>query len=205
MLFKWQRGEIWSLLEKSVFEEGWKQSLISKLRCSPKGSITAAVQQLPLFPKQPLRVRACGICTGWQGRSPSPPTTASKPSLLAPRPLRDTAGWISAFPEGLHFPAKLCRCNACRGLGAFPLDGVGGEIETSAVLHREKESNSCLLEWVVGLQVRQCVGSCAGGIPLHPVCHVELFMEKQGQLSPQEVMNASRPPPWRDARLQPRY
>lgn len=114
---------------------------------------------------QPSPNSLCGpgawIRRGQQEHSPSPPTTASKPLLLTPRLLWDAARQVSTFPKSLHFPAIACRCDACRGLGAFPLDGVRAKTETSAALPGERERNSGLLEGAEGLQV----GSCMRGTP----------------------------------------
>lgn len=90
-----------------------------------------------------------------------PITSHRSLEVLAPRPLRDTASRVSGFPESLHFLAKLCRCDACRGLGAFPLDGVQEKIQTSAAMHKGRERNPCLLERAAGLQARQGMESCA--------------------------------------------
>lgn len=102
---------------KSLCEEGWKWSLISKFSCSAP----------PAFPKHLLWARSCGIHAGKQECSPSPPTTASKPLHFALCLLWDAAGRVSAFPELLYFPAELHRCDACRELEAFQLDGSLGE------------------------------------------------------------------------------
>ena len=59
--------------------------------------------------------------------------------------------------------------------------------------------------WGAALGASPVLNANNRDIPLHPVCHVEFFMEKQGRPSPEEVTNPSRPPPWGDAYLQPRY
>lgn len=90
----------------------------------------SAVQQPPAFPNHLPWARSCGIHAGQQGCSPPPLTTALHLALCL---LWD--GCVSAFPELLYFPAKLCRCDACRGLGAFQLDG---ENRNLMMLHKER-------------------------------------------------------------------
>lgn len=70
---------------ESVCEERWKESLISKLSCSPKGSGAAAVQQLPAFPKQPLRPGCVGFAEGSRSTAHHLPPQPQSPcsSLLA--------------------------------------------------------------------------------------------------------------------------